>query len=239
MTTTSRPSDTTPQGGLFDEPQAFARRTDPPTGKEAARRMRESGQVTAQEAIVLDALDNAGAHGLTTWEFGDQNPELERESFSSRFTHLRRKGLIAVTGKRGRPGEPKSAPSMIHVLKKFAPEEDDEPKPNSPEDLGQVPPSKSFGTPRPEPDPIPENFARSAIQHDDAKKFVAWVYQQDIEIHAEVTFGHVVVAFSGFSPKGLGWLCQAIREVGKAPAPSIMRQALLKKDVSILRDAEI
>ena len=115
-------------------------------------------------------------------------------------------------------------------------DDDDEPKPNSPEDLGMVTPAgKVYGEPRPEPDPVPVNVCSSAIQHDDAKKFIAWVYNQKIPTHAEVTFGHVVVALSGFSPSGLGWLCQAIRQAGKAPAPSIMRQAFLKKDVGILR----
>lgn len=112
---------------------------------------------------------------------------------------------------------------------------EDEPKPNSPEDLGQVPPSKSFGDHRPEPDPVPENMARSAMQHGDARKFVAWVHSQDIPIHAEVTFGHVVVGLSGFAAKDLAWLCQAIRQAGRAPAPSDMRQALLKRDVKLLR----
>jgi hypothetical protein len=114
---------------------------------------------------------------------------------------------------------------------------DEEPKPNSPEDLGLGQPAgKVFGDPRPEPDPIRVNACSSAIQHDDVRKFVAWIYaQEDLEIHAEVTFGHVIVGLSGFSPTDLGWLCQAIRQAGKAPAPYVMRQALLKKDVGILR----
>ena len=112
---------------------------------------------------------------------------------------------------------------------------DDEPKPNSPEDLGQVPPSKSYGEPRPEPDPVPVNIARGTMQPDDARTFIAWVHDQDIQIHAQVTFGHVLADMSGLRPSDLRWLCQAIRQAGRAPAPADMFQATLKRDVGLLR----
>ena len=131
---------------------------------------------------------------------------------------------------------------------------DDEPKSNSPEDLGQVaprvkperpdgvddrpPPDKAFGDPSPGPDPVPRNQCSSAIQIDDARKFVKWIHEQEIDIHEDVTVGHVLVALSGLGTVSLGWLCRACRQAGRAPAPSVMREAAMKKDVSLLRPGD-
>ncbi len=73
---------------------------------------------------------------------------------------------------------------------------------------------------------------------DDARRFVAWVHDQDMPIHADVTVGHVLVGLSGFSPADLGWLCRALRQAGQAPHPDTMREALLKRDVGLLRPAD-
>ena len=118
---------------------------------------------------------------------------------------------------------------------------DEEPKPNSPEDLGFVTPKPAgqvYGKPAPEPDPLPENFARSAIQHDDATRFRDWIFAQKIPIHAQVTIGGILVGLSGLGRKDLRWLCQAILQAKRAPSPGYMRRAVLTHDVSVLREEE-
>lgn len=251
-TTTSRPSDG-PQGGLFDQDppddlddiEARARRGDPETSHKSARNTNLAGRPQTIAEAILEELAKAGDQGVTGIEFEDLRPEIMRVSQSTVFSQLEKSGRIVVRGSRRNART--NQESQIYFLPDYAGESatkvivddlEDEPKPNSPEDLGQVPPKKSFGDPRPEPDPVPENMARSAMQHGDAKKFVAWVHDQDIPIHADVTFGHVVVGLSGFGPKDLAWLCRAIRQAGRAPAPADMRGALLKRDVSLLRDWE-
>lgn len=122
---------------------------------------------------------------------------------------------------------------------------DDEPKPNSPEDLGAAPVGppdperprarRPYGRPRPDPNPIPVNVASGTIQITDARKFVAWLSDQEFPIHRSISVGTVVVNLSGFTPKDLGWLCRACRQAQVAPAPELMRSALLKRDVSLLR----
>lgn len=130
--------------------------------------------------------------------------------------------------------------------------DDQEPKPNSPEDLGLGPPrvkperpdgvddrppsSKSFGESSPGPDPVPRNACSSAIQIDDARKFVKWIHEQDLPIHEDVTVGHVLVAFSGWGTEKLGWVCRAVRQAGVVPKPSKMREAAIANDVGLLRD---
>ena len=117
----------------------------------------------------------------------------------------------------------------------------DEPKPNSPEDLGMVPPAPAgqvYGKPAPEPDPLPENFARSAIQHDDAVRFRDWIFAQKLPTHAKVTVGGILVGLSGLGRKDLRWLCQGILQAGRAPSPGNMRRAVLTHDVSVLRIEE-
>ena len=127
--------------------------------------------------------------------------------------------------------------------------DDDEPKTNSPEDLGhrpvkserpdgvddRPPRDKAFGDASPGPDPVPRNHCSSAIQIEDARKFVKWLHAQDIDIHEDVTVGHVLVSLSGLGTSSLGWLCRACRQAGRAPAPSKMFDAAMKKDVSLLR----
>ncbi len=126
----------------------------------------------------------------------------------------------------------------------------DEPKPNSPEDLGmapvgpirpdgvdtRAPADKRYGEETPGPDPVPHNVASGTIQIGDARKFVEWVHGLDIPIHADVTVGHVLVGLSGFQPSHLRWLCQAIRQAEQAPHIGQMREALRAKDVGILRE---
>jgi len=128
----------------------------------------------------------------------------------------------------------------------------DEPKSNSPEDLGftktgperpagvddRPPAEKAFGDPSPGPDPVPRNACSSAIQIHDARKFVAWIHDQDLEIHEDVTVGHVLVSLSGWGSETLGWLCRGCRQAGRAPAPSVMREAWMAKDVGLLRQGE-
>jgi hypothetical protein len=232
------------QDDLFDI-EARARRGDPETSHTSARNANLAGRpVTIAEAI-LEELSKARDHGVTGIEFEDLRPEIMRVSQSTVFSQLEKSGRIVVRGSRRHART--NQESQIYLLPDYAGESvtrvivdelDDEPKSNSPEDLGQVPPKKTFGDPRPEPDPVPENLASSAMQHGDARKFVSWVHDQDLPIHAQVTFGHVVVGLSGFGPKDLAWLCRAIRQAGRAPAPVDMRQALLKRDVSLLRDWE-
>ncbi len=128
----------------------------------------------------------------------------------------------------------------------------EDPPSNSREDLGfsrpgrarpdgvddRPPEAKAYGKRSPGPDPVPDNHARGAIQIDDARKFVAWIHDQELEIHEDVTVGHVVVALSGWGPDALGWLCRACRQAGKAPEPVKMLAAWRAKDVSLLRLGE-
>lgn len=107
--------------------------------------------------------------------------------------------------------------------------------PENQTELFDEPDSKVYGEPRPEPDPLPENLCRSAIQHEDATKFVEWVHEQDLPIHAAVTVGGILVGLSGLGRNDLGWLCRAIRQAGRAPAPEIMRRAVMTRDVAVLR----
>ena len=121
------------------------------------------------------------------------------------------------------------------------PQADDEPKSNSPEDLGMVTPTPAgevYGTPAPEPDPLPENFCRSAIQHDDAVRLRDWIFAQKIPTHARVTVGGILVGLSGLGRQDLRWLCQAILQAGRAPSPGAMRRAVTTHDVSVLRIEE-
>ena len=112
-----------------------------------------------------------------------------------------------------------------------------EPSPNSPEDLGMIAPKGAvYGKPHPEPDPLPENYARSAIQHKDAILFRDWIFDQDVPTHARVTLGGIVVGLSGLGRNDLKWLCQAIRQAGRAPSPEKMRRAVMTHDVAVLRE---
>lgn len=112
---------------------------------------------------------------------------------------------------------------------------DDEPKPNSPEDLGIVTPAHVYGKPAPEPDPLPTNASSQALQLPEVRKFVDWIHKQGLPTHAEVTVGHVLIALSGMTMTDLRWLCKAIRRAGRAPRPSTMLKAAKARDVRILR----
>jgi len=82
------------------------------------------------------------------------------------------------------------------------------------------------------------NHCSSAIQILDARKFVTWIHDQDLEIHEDVTVGHVLVAMSGWGTESLAWLCRACRQAGRAPSPVKMRAAWMAKDVDLLRQGE-
>ncbi|MCH7890100.1 MAG: hypothetical protein IH921_01220 [Gemmatimonadetes bacterium] len=127
---------------------------------------------------------------------------------------------------------------------------EDEPKSNSREDIGfsrpgserpegvddRPPPAKTFGKRSPGPDPVPRNSCSSAIQIEDARKFVKWIHDQDIPTHARITLGGVVVNLSGLGIPDLRWLCQAIKQVGRAPSPELMFRAVTTRDVAVLRE---
>lgn len=117
----------------------------------------------------------------------------------------------------------------------------DDPKPNSPEDLGMVTPNappdaQAYGKPRAEPDPMPVNLCSSAIQHEDAIVFRDWIYNQELPTHRQVTLGGIVCGLSGFGKLDLRWLCQAIKQAGRAPSPELMARAVKSHDVSVLRE---
>jgi len=120
------------------------------------------------------------------------------------------------------------------------PEPDEEPKPNSPEDLGMTTPSvpkgELYGKPAPEPDPLPVNKCSSAISWEDGRKFVAWIHAQDIPTHARITLGGILVGLSGLGTPDLRWLCGAIRQAGRAPSPEKLRRAVMTHDVAVLRE---
>jgi hypothetical protein len=111
---------------------------------------------------------------------------------------------------------------------------DDEPKPNSPEDLGLVTPPHVFGEKTPEPRKT-TNASSHALKLPEIRKFVEWIHKQGLPTHADVTVGHVFVALSGMSMTDLRWLCKAIRRAGRAPRPSTMLKAAKARDVRILR----
>ena len=92
-----------------------------------------------------------------------------------------------------------------------------------------------FGELATEPDPYPVNHCKLAIHLEDAIKLVDWIYTLDIPIHAQITVGHVLEGLSGFGQGDLKWICRAIKQAERAPAPSVMRRALLARDVYYLR----
>ena len=114
---------------------------------------------------------------------------------------------------------------------------DDEPKSNSPEDLGLVtPPGMVYGTSSmPEPDPPPVNLSSNAIQLADAHKFVDWIWEKEIPTHIDVTPGRILIVLSGMGRPDLRWLCGAILQAGRAPKPETMKKAVIARNVKILR----
>lgn len=115
-------------------------------------------------------------------------------------------------------------------------EDNDEPKPNSPEDIGLVtPPGMVFCTSSTvEPAQAPVNNSTNAIQLPDARKFVNWVEKRGFPRHIDITPGRIFVEFSGFSRADIKWLCIAIVKAGRAPEPGIMRRAVISRDSSEL-----
>lgn len=107
---------------------------------------------------------------------------------------------------------------------------DDEPKPNSREDIGY----KTQPTKPTEP-PIPVNLAPGTIQEADVRKFIDWLFGTKLPMLGEVTVREVSMQLSGFIPSDLRWLCLGIKQAGNIPAPADMRQALLNRDVARLR----
>ena len=122
-----------------------------------------------------------------------------------------------------------------------------EPAPNSRDDLGFGP------APEPSEDPRPRetfgkkkrapkettNAAPNAIQWADARKLVAWIVEQDVPTHVNVTTAHCLVELSGLTTIDLKWICQAIKQVGKAPRPVVMKRAAVARDVAIMRSSPI
>jgi hypothetical protein len=93
-----------------------------------------------------------------------------------------------------------------------------------------------FGDSAPDPDPVPVNHARLAIHLEECETLIDWIYKQAFPIHRQVTAAHLVAALSGMVRDDLRWLCYAMNQANRAPAPSVMRQALIDRDVAILRD---
>ncbi len=83
---------------------------------------------------------------------------------------------------------------------------------------------------------MPVNHASLAIHLDDCRELVDWIYKQDFHIHRQVTAAHLVAALSGMIRDDFRWLCYAMSQANRAPAPSVMRRALIDRDVGILRD---
>lgn len=247
-------------GDLFEGSEAYARETDPLTADSGAQVMRHSGRAASLTASIMSDLTRLKAQGITTFEFTEAHPEAERVSVSPRFSHLYKARKIGKHGARHRPGQKKGATSAIYVLLSFAthvhdPEEDrdiriettglctlpadtedDEPKANSPEDLGLVTPTpRPYGVETPEPEKPSSNASSHAVQVPDLHKFIDWIHDQDFPVHADVKVGHCAIAFSGLCVADLRWLCQACRQAGRAPAPATMAKAVFRRDVSILR----
>lgn len=145
-----------------------------------------------------------------------------------------------MTRSRSKPGEDDSPTEdlfrKVEEVNTVLKEDDDEPAPNSPEDLGLVTPTaRPYGVETPEPEKPTTNASTNALQIPEIHKFINWVHAQDLPVHADVKVGHCAVAFSGLCVADLRWLCQAIRQAGRAPVPATMKKAILARDVSILR----
>ena len=67
-------------------------------------------------------------------------------------------------------------------------------------------------------------------------KLIAWLNDQEFEVHEDVTVGHILVDLSGSTPEGFAWLCRAMKQAGQAPEPWRMNKALRARDVSLLRE---
>lgn len=127
------------------------------------------------------------------------------------------------------PGEPESGTQDLF-------EDDGEPAANSPEDIGLITPTaRPYGVETPEPEKPTSNASSHAVQVPDLRTFVDWINKQGLPVHADVKVGHCAVSFSGLCVADLRWLCQAIRQAGRAPAPATMAKAVFRRDVSILR----
>lgn len=111
---------------------------------------------------------------------------------------------------------------------------DEEPKPNSAEDLGYRKPYGQ-GTPTSSRAEDRVNVASGTIGRKEALVFIDWLKGQEFEVHVDVTVGHILTDLSGKRPEDLRWLCQAILQAKKAPEPWRMSKALKARDVGILR----
>ncbi len=193
-------------------------------------------------------LERVKSKGATSWDVCHEHG-LKMHSVSGRFTWLKQSRQVIVVGKRTPAG---AGISQVFVLPEYArgrfepePEpasqaqaipEDDEPAANSPEDLGLVTPTaRPYGVETPEPENPISNASTKAVQVPDLRKFVDWVHAQGVPVHADVKVGHCALAFSGLCVADLRWLCQAIRQAGRAPAPATMKKSVFARDVSILR----
>lgn len=108
------------------------------------------------------------------------------------------------------------------------------PEPGDQEDVD----SRLYGDHVPDPDPLPVNQAKLAINIDDCRELEKWIFKQAFPIHRQVTAAHLVESLSGMIRDDFRWLCYAMNQANRAPAPSVMRQALVARDVAILRDRD-
>ncbi len=141
---------------------------------------------------------------------------------------------------------------------------DDEPRPNSPEDLGGlsfVPRAerrakkkepkpwhtehKDHPSQRPENQlqpgetaPTSWNVAKVEIGILHMRKFLAWCESAGIEDSGH-TVGTLYVALNAHSLEGLRWLCQNLKRTGLAELPTIdaMNRAILARDAALLYDS--
>lgn len=107
--------------------------------------------------------------------------------------------------------------------------------PGDQDDQDDVDP-RLFGDSAPDPDPLPVNRASLAIHLDDCETLRDWIYKQDFPIHRQVTPAHLVTNLSGMIKDDFRWLCYAMQQANRAPAPADMRRALISRDVADLRD---
>ena len=85
---------------------------------------------------------------------------------------------------------------------------------------------------------MPVNHAKLAIHLDDCRELVDWIYKQDFPIHRQVTAAHLVATLSGMIRDDFRWLCYAMSQAERAPAPTDMRRALISRDVADLRGSD-
>lgn len=104
--------------------------------------------------------------------------------------------------------------------------DDDEPKSNSPEDLG-------YSSQLEEGEEILSTFPIAQ-----ANDFLDWLELKDYPRSEEVRLIGILEAFSGFTVEDMRWLCRAINHVNYAPEPAAMAAAVKARDAGLLRRSE-